>query len=93
MGPPPFLRNTMSYQIDASKVAGVVIEANFALNDKGFNHGEVILGLSELIGRVIVESCDTSIQAGDMMKVCMAHIEKTITIGSHATGKSIIARA
>ena len=86
-------RNTMSYDINAAKVAGVVIEANLALNDKGFNHGEVILGLSELIGRVIVESCDTSIQAGEMMKVCLGHIEKTITIGSHATGKSIIARA
>lgn len=81
----------MSYQIDARKVAGVVIEANSALTDKNFNQGEVILGLAELIGRVIVESADTSIQAGEMVKVVMAHLDKTITVGSQAKGKSIIA--
>jgi hypothetical protein len=80
----------MSYQIDQSKVAGVVIEANLALSDKGFNHGEIILGLAELTGRVIVEAADTNIQAKELVKVVMAHMDRTITIGAHATGKSII---
>ena len=83
----------MSYQIDQRKVAGVVIEANQALSGKDFNHGEIIIGLAELTARIIVEASDTPIQAGELVKVVMAHIDRTITVGSHATGKSIIARA
>jgi hypothetical protein len=60
------------------------------LGDKGFNHGEIILGLSELIGRVIVEASDTSVQAGELMKVAIAHMEKTIRVGAEATGKQQI---
>jgi hypothetical protein len=80
----------MSYQIDQRKVVGVVLEANAALNDKGFNHGEVILGLAELIGRVIVEAAESSIQSGELMKVAIAHMEKTIRVGAEATEKRII---
>lgn len=80
----------MSYQIDQRKVVGVVLEANAALNDKGFNHGEVILGLAELVGRVIVEASETSIQSGELMKVAIAHMEKTIRVGAEATEKRII---
>jgi len=80
----------MSYEIDQRKVVGVVLEANGALGDKGFNHGEIIIGLSELIGRVIVEASDTSVQAGELMKVAIAHIEKTIRVGAEATGKQQI---
>jgi hypothetical protein len=80
----------MSYEIDQRKVVGVVLEANGALGDKGFNHGEIILGLSELIGRVIVEASDTSVQAGELMKVAIAHMEKTIRVGAEATGKQQI---
>lgn len=80
----------MSYEIDQRKVVGVVLEANGALGDKGFNHGEIIIGLSELIGRVIVEASDTSVQAGELMKVAIAHMEKTIRVGAEATGKQQI---
>lgn len=80
----------MGYEIEARKVAGVVIEANAALVNKDFNQGEVILGLAELIGRIIVETCETSIQAGELVKVVEEHLAKTIHIGSHATGKSRI---
>jgi hypothetical protein len=80
----------MSYEIDQRKVVGVVLEANGALGDKGFNHGEIIIGLSELIGRVIVEASDTSVQAGELMKVAIAHMEKTIRTGAEATGKQQI---
>lgn len=80
----------MGYQIEPRKVAGVVIEANAALVNKDFNQGEVILGLAELIGRIIVESCDNSLQAKDLVKVVEEHLAKTIFIGSQATGKSRI---
>lgn len=82
----------MAYQIEPRKVAGVVIEANQALVNKGFNQGEVLLGLAELIGRVIVETADNSIQADEMVKVVNNHLATTIKIGSSATEKSIIER-
>jgi hypothetical protein len=82
----------MAYQIEPRKVAGVVIEANQALNGKGFNHGEVILGLSELLGRIIVEASDTTIHTQELVKVVETHLAKTIQIGSQATEKSLIER-
>ena len=82
----------MSYAIEARKVAGVVKEANFAIAGKGFNHGEIILGLAELIARVIVESGRNSIQMDEMKAAVVSHLDRTISIGSHATGKSVIER-
>lgn len=80
----------MAYNIDARRVAGVVIEANKALQGHQFNHGEVVLGLSELIGRVIVEAVGNKIQADEMKTVVMNHINKTIEIGAQASDKRII---
>ena len=78
------------YNIDQRKVVGVVLEANSALTNKNFNHGEVVLGLAELIGRVIVEAVENPIQAKELMQVAAAHIDRTIKVGAEAKGKSII---
>lgn len=78
-------------QIDARKVAGVVIETGRILSDKGFNRGEIILGLVELVGRVIVETAETDIQAAELSKVAVTHLGKTVEIGVEA-GKSRIVR-
>jgi hypothetical protein len=80
----------MSYQVDQRKVAGVVIEANAALSGKDFNHGEVIIGLAELIGRIIVEASDNGIQAKELAQVAANHIGLTIKVGAEATEKRII---
>ena len=82
----------MTYQIEPRKVAGVVREASAALEGKDFNHGEVLVGLSELLGRVIVDVGTHHIQMDDMKKVVVDHLERTIRIGAHATEKSIVAR-
>lgn len=71
----------MNIQIEQRKVAGVVIEASKVLADKGFNRGEIILGLSELVGRLIVDSVQDTIQAEELMKIVGGHISKTIDIG------------
>lgn len=81
----------MSYQIDPRKVAGVVVECNAALSSKGFNTGEILIGLTELLGRVIVEAGHTHIQHDDMKRVVSEHLDRTVRIGAHATEKSIIA--
>lgn len=83
----------MSYKIDQRKVAGVVIEANAALTGKDFNHGEVVLGLAELIGRVIVECADNQFQATELVKVANGHLERTVKIGAQAQEKQIITGA
>lgn len=80
----------MGYQIESHKVAGVVVEANRALNGKGFNTGEVLLGLSELLGRMIVESAQNQIQTKEMVKVIEDHLARTINVGMQATNKSSI---
>lgn len=80
----------MSYQIDQRKVAGVVIEANNAISGKGFNHGEVVLGLAELLGRTIVAAVGDSIQAQELLKVAVNHVGTTIKIGAEAQDKRII---
>lgn len=80
----------MSYQIDQRKVAGVVVETNAALSGKDFNHGEVIIGLSELIGRIIVDASENGIQAKELAQVAANHIGLTIKVGAEATEKRII---
>lgn len=77
----------MSYQIDKRKIAGVVIECNRAISGKDFNHGEVVLGLAELIGRVIVEAADGPIQAKELMQVATNHVANTVRIGAEAREK------
>lgn len=83
----------MAYQIDPRKVAGVVVEANQAINNKGFNHGEVVLGLSELIGRVIVSVATSPIQAQELVQVVENHLALTLKRGAEATEKPFIAQA
>lgn len=75
----------MNVQIEQRKVAGVAIEASRILADKGFNRGEIILGLSELLGRVIVDSVQDTLQAEELMKIVGGHISKTIDIGIQAS--------
>ena len=82
----------MAYQIDPRKVAGVILETNQILNGRGFNHGEVIIGLSELLGRIVVECSKNAIQTKEMVKIIESQLTKTIEIGSQATQKSIIER-
>jgi hypothetical protein len=82
----------MAYSIEPRKVAGVIIETNQALEGKGFNHGEVVVGLSELLGRIIVDAAQNNIQMQELVKVVNSHIAKTIEIGSHARDKNIIKR-
>ncbi len=80
----------MNVQLEQRKIAGVVIEVSQILADKGFNRGEIIIGLSELIGRLIVDSVEDTIQAEELTKIVGEHISKTIEIGIQATQKRIL---
>jgi hypothetical protein len=82
----------MAYEINQNKVIGVVVEVNQVLQSKEFNHGEALLGLSELLGRIIVSTAANHIQMQEMVTLVQDHIHKTITIGAQATQKSLIER-
>lgn len=73
--------------IDKRKVAGVVLECNRVLNGQGFNHGEVLVGLAELIGRVIVEAGTGRPSSVEGMKdVVKSHIDEAVRIGFDSKG-------
>lgn len=76
--------------IDARKVAGVVKAGLVIVGDKGFSRAEIIIGLAELLGRLIVESSETSLQAEELAKIAHNHTDISIGIGLRATNKSII---
>lgn len=76
--------------IEARKVAGVVLECNRVLKGQGFNAGEVLVGLSELIGRVIVETAQGPTQTETLKELVAKHVDDTVRIGMEAQGKRII---
>ena len=78
----------MTYRIEPRMVAAVVTEANQMLVGRGFNPVEAMIGLSELVGRIIVEVGTTSIQMDELREVVAKHIERTVRIGAQVTEKS-----
>lgn len=75
-----------THNIDPRRVAGVVHEINLALSTKGFNSAEVMIGLSEMLGRSIVEHGGTPVQGAELAKVCTDHLERTLQAGYGAKG-------
>ena len=82
----------MKYVIEPRKVACVVVECNNVIKDKQFNHGEVILGLAELLGRIVVDASSTTTQADEMYALAQQHLADTIKVGLAARGSSLIQR-
>lgn len=82
----------MTTVLDQRKIAGVVVEVSRIVADKGFNRGEILIGLSEMVGRIIVDVAENSIQADELYTLCQQHMSRTIHIGSQASEKQIIAR-
>lgn len=76
----------MSYEINPNKVAGVVKECDLLLGNGIFNTGEIIVGLTELLGRVIVKSCDTPVSMGQAAEVVSKHLTTTLYHGAIAKG-------
>jgi hypothetical protein len=80
----------MGYRVDTQKVASIVVEVNRMLTSKNISHGEVVLALAELLGRVIVEAAQNKIQAQELVKVSLEHLDATITRGAAYRDKRII---
>jgi hypothetical protein len=82
----------MAYPIEERKVKGVIYETNMALAGKGFSDVEVMIGLSELIGRSIVKISPTHIQMDELKQAVLQHLERTVRIGAHAENKGPLDR-
>lgn len=76
----------MSYDIDPRRVGGVVAETQRALSGHNFSHGEVLVGLAEVIGRTIVDVATTPIQGADAAKVVAEHLQRTLHAGFTSKG-------
>lgn len=76
----------MSYEISPNRVKGVVQECQQVIGVGHFNTGEVIVGLTELLGRVIVKSCETPVSMGQAKDVVMQHLNNTLHHGALAKG-------
>lgn len=83
----------MSYQINPTAVASVVREVNAVLQGRKYNTGEVMIGLSEMLARVVVESCQTPVHAMDAMKVITDHLDRTLKAGYSAKGFNMEGRS
>jgi hypothetical protein len=80
----------MQHQIDPRKVAGVCTTALQSVGTQGFAYAEIIIGLSEAIGRLIVESSANTIHATELAQIAGKHISDTIRIGVNVkTGQTM----
>ena len=79
----------MSYEISPNRVKGVVTECENVIGMGHFNTGEVIVGLSEMLGRVIVKSCDTPISMAQAQKIVEQHLAATLHHGAIAKGFNV----
>ena len=72
----------MEVRLNKDHVSAVWRTAGAALSDKGFQTPEVVFGLAELIGRVLVDHTGgTIVEKMDMIRPVMEHIERTVRVG------------
>lgn len=76
----------MKHNINPMKVEMAVKDTLRSLGNGGLAHGEVLLALSESLGRMIVEVCKTPVQMTEMAKIANNHLLTTIHVGAQAKG-------
>lgn len=83
----------MRYDVNPKHVMGTIVEVDRVLQGKGFNQVEVMLGLQELVGRLIVEMAKTPVGADEFSTLCKEHLDSTLRVGLQAKSEPIIAQA
>lgn len=76
----------MLQQVNQGNVRWVCDTVIQVLGDGRFNQGEVVIGLSEALGRVIVDLCDTPVSGAQAAQVMLDHIKATLDAGFRAKG-------
>lgn len=83
----------MSHQVNKEHINQIKVDIISLLSGKRIHPVDVMLALTELVGRTIVDVSTSPGQVDDLKHAAIAHINNTILYGAHATGKSIIERA
>lgn len=76
----------MEHNINAQNVQHIVTHLLSVINQGRYNTGDVLIAASELLGRIIVDTCDTPISAIQMATVMEDHIKRTLQAGYTAKG-------
>lgn len=76
----------MSYDVSPGNVEWVASTVMRAIGDGRFNSGEVIMGVAEALGRIIVNLSDTPVQGISCAQVMEEHIKRTLFAGFTAKG-------
>lgn len=72
----------MEVSLNKDRIAAAWRAAGAAVSDRGFETPEVLFGLAELIGRVLVEHTGgTVIEKLDVATSIFEHIERTVRVG------------
>jgi hypothetical protein len=71
----------MQQQIDPRKVAGVVATVLPLVGSGDFTYADIIIGLGEVLGRLIVNSAGNAIHAQQLIEVVEKHMVNTVKIG------------
>ena len=82
------MANEVTVSVDKAKIAHVVRLAGDVVSNKGLETPEVLFGLSELIGRILVQHTGgTVIEKLDTLKMLVEHADRTVRVGCQALGK------
>lgn len=76
----------MSYEVTPGNVKWVAENVLKAIGDGKFNHGEVLLGVAEALGRIVVSAAATPVQGVSAMQVIVDHLNDVIKTGYMAKG-------
>lgn len=74
------------YDVVPGNVAWAAQKVVQALDGGNFNHGEVILGVAEALGRIVVNIAETPVQGGQCLQVIVNHLNETMQAGFTAKG-------
>jgi hypothetical protein len=83
----------MEAKITPRNVMAVVVEVDAMLRakakDMNLNQVEVILGLQELVGRIIVDMSTNQVGADSLINHMKQHLDDTVRIGMRTKGQPI----
>ncbi len=76
----------MAYEVTPGNVTWVCENVLKSIHDGQFNHGEVILGVTEALGRIVISAAHTPVQGATALQACIDHLRTVLAAGYQAAG-------
>ena len=80
----------MAYDVNPGNIEWVCANVLKSINDGQFSHGEVMLGITQALGRVVINAADTPVQGSSAMQVIVDHLNETLKAGYIAKGYNMV---